>query len=529
MGYLLHHLLIEASQSNPDKQAVVFADQALTYHELNEASNKIATVLIELGIALGDRVGIYMNKSIPSIVSIYGILKAGAVYVPLDPQAPHSRISYIIDNCDIRCLLTSTAKANIVEEIADSTKALEVAIFTDSNLDISDFPIRKFTWEQVQAISGDQLPDISTNHCDLAYIIYTSGSTGNPKGVMITHLNSLTFVNWAFEEMDVTSDDRFSSHAPLHFDLSIFDVFVAAKAGGTLYLVPETLSIFPTRLSSWISQNKISIWYSVPSILSMMASHGELDKKNFDSLRRVIFAGEVFPIKYLRQLMKFVPNPLYYNLYGPTETNVVTYYKVPKLPDDQTTPIPIGKCCENMGVFAIGSDGQVISEPGEEGELLARGSGVARGYWGDQAKTEKVFIKNPVQNNFFDRVYRTGDVVSLDDQGNYIYKGRIDHMIKSRGYRIEIGEIESSIYSHPDVKEVAVIALPDDLITNRIIALVVVASESSLSSSELRQFCANTLPKYMIPEEFKLTNNLPKTSTGKIDRPELLKQSQAVG
>ncbi|GJM28805.1 MAG: hypothetical protein DHS20C17_14400 [Cyclobacteriaceae bacterium] len=524
MGYLLQHLLIESARLSPEKTAVVYQDNSLSYRQLDELSNQVAHALVQQGVKRGERVGIYINKSIPSLISIYGILKAEAVYVPLDPQAPVSRLGYIIDNCTIRCLLTSTAKTPVMHELAKTTESLEVVIFTDTQKEVDELPLINLLWTDVLEMPKLAIENVS-DHSDLAYIIYTSGSTGNPKGVMITHLNSLTFVNWAHDAMEVQSSDNFSSHAPFHFDLSIFDIYVAAKAGGTLYLVPETLSMFPPRLSAWIEQHQISVWYSVPSILTMMVNHGQLDQRNLSCLRKVIFAGEVFPTKFLRDLMRLVPHPEFFNLYGPTETNVITYYPVPVIPAEQTAPIPIGKCCENMDVFVISKDGVHITEPGIEGELIARGTCVAKGYWGDEEKTKKVFIKNPLENNFYDQAYKTGDLVQLDEQGNFIYKGRIDHMIKSRGYRIEIGEIETAIYSHPQVKEVAVLAIPDDLITNRIKAVIALKADSTIDAAELRTFCAETLPKYMIPEIFEFKAVLPKTSTGKVDKTSMLKDA----
>ena len=522
MIYLLQQLLTKSAEKYPEKPAVVLGEEQITYKALDITSNKLARYLVELGVKRGDRVGIYMNKSIPSIISIFSILKAGAVYVPLDPQAPTNRIAYIIDNCEIKHLLTSSEKMSKVTTVVDQSTSLQDIIVTDDAYQPTELSTPIHEWKEIESMSSS-IPDNKNITTDLAYIIYTSGSTGNPKGVMISHLNSLTFVNWSYEAMGVNENDRFSSHAPLHFDLSIFDVFVCPKAGGTLYLVPETLSMFPTRLSSWIADNAISVWYSVPSVLSMMVTRGQLSDKDFTSLRRVIFAGEVFPTKYLRQLMDLIPHPEYYNLYGPTETNVITYYQVLPIPEDQTAPIPIGICCENTDTFALDAEGNVITEPGQEGELLARGTCVAMGYWGDSEKTNSVFTKNPVQTNFSENVYHTGDLVSIDENGNFLYKGRIDHMIKSRGYRIELGEIEATIYSHPMVKEVAVIAIPDDLITNRIKATVVVSQE--LSPSVLRTHCSDKLPKYMIPEMIEFMDSLPKTSTGKVDKQNLLKSS----
>jgi acyl-coenzyme A synthetase/AMP-(fatty) acid ligase len=341
---------------------------------------------------------------------------------------------------------------------------------------------------------------------------------------MISHLNSLTFVNWAFKTFNVTTEDRLSNHAPLHFDLSIFDIFVTFKAGATLFLVPDIISSFPIPLADWIKNNEISIWYSVPSILSMMVLNGELHRYQFSKLRAILFAGEVFPVKYLRELMDMIPHAEYYNLYGPTETNVITYYKVEKIPFDQIKPIPIGKPCANMEVFALMEDGKLVAQPGQEGELYARGSCVAQGYWGDIEKTNNSFVINHTQSHFWERMYKTGDIVTLDEEGNYIYLGRSDHMIKSRGYRIELGEIEVALYSHQEIKEAAVVAIPDDLIGNRIKAFVVLNNKKQVSAMELQRFCSDRIPKYMLPEIIEFRESLPKTSTGKIDKPTLVTQ-----
>lgn len=522
MSFLLQHHVINSARKFPDRPAVSFGDVTLTYRELDELTNRVAHTLIAQGVQRGDRVGIYMNKSEASIVSVFGILKTGAAFVPLDANAPEPRIAYIVNNCSIRCILASTAKARTAIAFAGQAPTLETILLMDEKGDLPETGgLKVLSWSEISGSGNATLPDNVNTETDLAYILYTSGSTGTPKGVMITHINCLTFVRWVAWSFRPTEEDRFSNHAPLHFDLSTLDIHVAMMVGGCVYPVPETLSLFPVRLADWIQKNGISIWYSVPSILSMMVLHGMLERHMFEQLRIIFFAGEVFPVKFLRDLMKLIPHPDYYNLYGPTETNVVTWYKVPQLPEDQTKPIPIGKACANMEVFALAEDDSVVTEPGKEGELMGRGSTVAMGYWGDPEKTAKGFVVNPVQKNFQERIYRTGDIVMLDDDGNYIYVGRRDHMIKSRGYRIEVGEIEAAIYSHPEIKEAAVVPVPDELITNRIKAFIVPQEGITLEATDIRGYCSEKLPHYMVPEIIEFRDSLPKTSTGKINKPAL--------
>jgi len=523
MEYLLQHLLINSAKKNPGKCAVLYNDESMTYGELDNVTTKLAAILTKNSVKRGDRVGIYVNKSIPSIISMHGILKAGAAYVPLDPKAPPSRLAYIIKNCGIVCLLTSSQKLAMLQRIFPNENPLKLVLITDDSDSPKKYDRTKIIpWSEIVQSIDEPVAETKSIETDLAYILYTSGSTGVPKGVMISHLNAFTYINWIQDTFKISSGDRLSNHAPLHFDLSILDIFGAFHAGATLVLVPDTISTFPIKLAEWINENRISIWYSVPSALTMMLLHGNFKNYDFSSIRTIIFAGEVFPTKYLRMLMASIPHAEFYNLYGPTETNVITYYKVEKISEDQTNPIPIGKPCANMEVFALNKNKKIVSKINEEGELYARGSCVAQGYWGDVGKTNKYFIVNPIQENFQEIIYRTGDIVSLDADGNYIFKGRRDHMIKSRGYRIELGEIETILYSHSAIKEAAVVAIPDDLIGNRIKTYVVTNNNKKLSSSELKKYCGKKLTKYMIPEGIEFRKFLPKTSTGKINRPALI-------
>jgi amino acid adenylation domain-containing protein len=528
MAYLLPHLLIESAARFPDKEAVRFEGEYLTYADLDRTTNQLARALKAAGVKRGDRVGIYVHKSLASIVSIFGILKAGGVYVPLDPNAPAKRLAYITRNCDIQVLLTSPAKLSTLAEFFPHNTPIEsVVLISDGEQSVSlPESVQLTRWADVISLDNTPLSDNGTIETDLAYILYTSGSTGDPKGVMISHRTIFTFINWCRDTLHVHEEDRVTSHAPLHFDLSTFDIFVTIKSGATIVLIPEKLSVFPVKLVQLLQNERITIAYMVPTTLSMATNYGKIEQYDLSKLRLVLFAGEVFPIKYLRKLIEAIPHAEYYNLYGPTETNVCTYYKVqPKdIEPERTQPVPIGKACENIEAFAIDEQNHLITEPGVEGELWVRGSCVAQGYWGDPEKTGRGFVHNVHQPHYNEVAYRTGDIVTLDeDRTNWIFIGRRDHMVKSRGYRIELGDIETALYSHMGVKEAAVVAIPDEMVGNRLKAFVVPIDGDGNSIKDLKSYCGLKLPGYMVPESFEILDELPKTSTGKVNRPLLAK------
>lgn len=516
-AFLLPQLLMRAADRFPDQVAVRDTRDTLSYAQLDAQSNRLAHLLRDAGVRQGDRVGLFLSKSAAAIVGIYGVLKAGAAYVPLDPFAPETRLGYIARDCGIRHLLTQREKAASCKAMIDAGAPLHTLIFMDDRPRAMPEPltgVRYVGWEALSA-ARESPPGLAGIDQDLAYILYTSGSTGQPKGVMISHLNALTFTEWCHDYFEGTPQDVFSNHAPLHFDLTILDIFATAAAGAALAIVPPEISVFPVQLVEFIEKRGITVWYSVPSILTMLVVRGNLTLGRLPTLRHVIFAGEVFPTKHLRALMHLVPHAQFTNLYGPTETNVCTYYRVPLLDPEQTEPIPIGRAIDNIDVFVVGESGGRAAD-GEVGELYVRGNTVAHGYWGDTERTTRSFIVNPL-TQMKDRVYRTGDLVRRLPDGNLAFLGRKDHQIKSRGYRIELGDIETALAAHPAVAECAVVAIPDDMVGNRLKAFVVV-NDPALKEGDLAKFCSGLLPKYMIPEFFEFIAVLPKTSTGKTDR-----------
>ncbi len=280
--------------------------------------------------------------------------------------------------------------------------------------------------------------------------------------------------------------------------------------------------MFPGQIVKFIIEREITVWYSVPSILSMMVERGKMTEGIFPGLRVLLFAGEVFPSKYLSRLMQLLPDTDFFNLYGPTETNVCTYYRVPEPPDPELGDIPIGKAISSDRSNVVGDDGTLV-EPGEVGELWIQGGTVMAGYWGDPDKTASRLVPDPFAGEIVTMVYKTGDLVRARPDGEFEFLGRRDNQIKSRGYRIELGEIETAMYLHPAIAECAVVAVPDDLVTNRIHAFVSLKEETA--HTDLLRHCKDKVPHYMVPEHFDVLEALPKTSTGKIDRQTLTKQA----
>ena len=313
------------------------------------------------------------------------------------------------------------------------------------------------------------------------------------------------------EEFAITSADRLSSHAPLHFDLSVLDLYAAAKAGAAVVLVPPRAAMFPVELARFIDEEAISVWYSVPSALTMLVTRGAVTEGAFPRLRTILFAGEVFPMKYLLRLMDVLPHVSFHNLFGPTETNVCTWYDVPRFPPGDAPPsIPIGRPIAGVEADAVDEAGATVAH-GQVGELLISGPTVMHGYWGDPERTARTLLERGGS-----RVYRTGDLVQRDVDGNLLFLGRRDTQIKSRGYRIELGDIEAAIYEHPLVLECAAVAVPDELVTNKIKAVVV--TRAPIRELELVEHCRSRLPRYMIPETFEFCDELPRSSTGKLAR-----------
>jgi len=514
MNDVLYGLLEEAADGFPDGTAITSGDTEMSYRELEAAANRIAHLLATLGVHRGDRIGLYLEKSAESLACIYGVLKAGAAYVPLAPDGPPARLARILRHAEIRVLLSGLERAPQWSALTDPDSPVEYVVCVNGHADKAHGPFSASVLDQADlARQPDSRPAIGVDTNDLAYVLYTSGSTGVPKGVMLTHRNALSFVCWGVREFALTQGDRLSNHAPLHFDLTIFDLFAAAAVGAAVVIVPREVAMFPAELAAWVRANAISVWYSVPSAVNMLASRGGLEPGELRALRLILFAGEVFPMAQLRRAMAAFPDSEFYNLYGPTETNVCTFYHVPRPLAEDSTSIPIGQPIDGVELHCITENGST-AEINERGDLWVSGPTVMRGYLGDPEHTARV-LRPPGAARPDVIAYRTGDLAARDEQGLWHFFGRRDSQIKSRGYRIELGEIEANLSGHPSILECAVIAVPDAEYGNRINAYVV--SREAISGPRLAAYLRKFLPRYMVPWSFDRMAALPRTSTGKVD------------
>jgi len=526
MPNLLFELLIESAKLYPEKPAVLYRNSEISYRNLDLLSDQLSNCLISRGIQIGDRVGIYIDKSIDAVVAIFSILKTGACYVPLDPMSPPERQAYIINHCTIKYLITSSRKIVQIQHILQMQISLKFIIFMDAakeefiqcNTEIN-IPEVNIVFKDDISRSGLDKLKCNINEDNLAYILYTSGSTGWPKGVMIAHRASLAFIDWAYKYFDINHSERIAAVAPFCFDLSIFDIFVTIKAGATMHIVPSGMCSFPQSLAEFIESEKINTWYSVPSILIQLVLYGELEKRDMSALRRIIFAGEVFSGKYVKKLMQLLSHARFYNLYGPTETNVCTFHPVMNIPESDYA-LPIGKPCEGTEIFVVDEAGNPVRD-GEIGELYVSGPTLMQGYWNDLQKTDETLLKNFLSSSRNNNVYRTGDLVRVNKNGDLEFYGRRDNMIKSRGFRIELEEIESVLLAHPDINEVAVVGVSDEKIGNKIKAVIVLREGIRICESDIKLICSQRLPVYMVPEIVIFKKTLPRTSTNKIDRKHL--------
>ncbi|PSB49859.1 non-ribosomal peptide synthetase [Cyanosarcina cf. burmensis CCALA 770] len=499
----IHQLFEQQVVQNPERVAVVFEGQQLTYGELNTKANQLARYLNSLGVSSNVVVGICLERSLEMVVGFLGILKAGGAYVPLDPSYPSARLAFMLEDSQPLAILT---QKRLLEVLPDRGAKV---ICLDTN------------WQEIcQQKPENPVVEINSEH--LAYIMYTSGSTGKPKGVMITH-QGLVNHNLAIAELfELTASDRVLQSASISFDISVEEIFPTWISGASLILRNEEVLTSTRNLLEFIKREQITI-LDLPTALWHEIVHGmcEFGEKVPDCVRLVVVGGEkASAVAYLHWWNLVGDRCRWINTYGPTETTVsATFYEPAANLETQQfiSEIPIGRPLANTQIYILDQQLQLVPI-GVPGELYIGGAGVARGYFNRPELTAAKFIPNPFTNNTEDRLYKTGDLVRYLPNGNIEFLGRSDYQVKVRGFRIELAEIEALLSQHPSVQDNVVIAREDEPGNKHLLAYILPKSKQKLNTSELREFLRRQLPDYMMPSSFTILETIPLTPNGKIDR-----------
>ncbi|MEO1154300.1 MAG: amino acid adenylation domain-containing protein [Pseudomonadota bacterium] len=483
----------------PDAVAFRFGDADLTYTALASAADRLATTLRDAGVQPGDRVGVYVDKSLDSAIAIYGVMRAGAAYVPMDPGAPLARLTHIAEACGLRIIVSQERKAAGYEGVAKAVRMMDRVFAADGAV----------LWSSDR--STPVAPPRARRPDDPAYVIFTSGSTGTPKGITHTHASALAYVRMSADLYGVTAEDRLSNHSALHFDMSTFDMFTGPYVGATTIIISEMHMKLPASLSALIEAEAMTIWYSVPHALIQLLERGGLDKRDLSALRWVIFGGEPMLPDALRAFAGHTPGAWFSNSYGPAEVNQCSFKHLSANALDGS-PISIGRPCAHADLLIVDGD-----ETAEEGELLVATPAMMTGYWNDPARNAAAF--HTVKGK---RYYRTGDLVRRDPDGELHFLGRMDRQVKLRGFRVELDEIELAISRHADVSEAAAVISGAPA---RISVYITARPDTAPTADDLRAFAAQSLPPQAVPSTITILPAFKRTATGKIDRKHLSEAS----
>ncbi|WSF36594.1 amino acid adenylation domain-containing protein [Streptomyces sp. NBC_01351] len=487
---LLHDAFLRQAETRPDAPAVITAARTLSYGEVDRRSDQIARWLIDRGAGPGVLVGIVMDKSWEQVVAALGILKSGAAYVPVDAATPGRRLRMIMESAGIELVLTRSAVADELD-LPAGTRSLHVDTEPEDTGTSGPLPL------------SPARPD------DLAYVIFTSGSTGVPKGVMIEHTGAVNTIQDVNDRFGVTARDRVLALSALNFDLSVYDVFGLLAAGGALVLPDASAQREPAAWLELVNRHRVTIWNSVPALMDMFVAHVR-SLAGPPSLRVVMMSGDWIPVTLPGAIASVLPNARIWSLGGATEASIWSIrYPITRVEPDWSS-IPYGKPMRNQ-YFHVLDEALRPRPTWVPGDLYIAGTGLARGYLGDEAKTRAAFLRHPVTG---ERLYRTGDLGRYLPDGDIEFLGRADSQVKIQGHRIELGEVEAALLRRPDVRAAAAVAEGERGGPRRLVGYAV----SAASEDELREALGRELPGYMVPARIVLLDELPLTANGKVDR-----------
>jgi long-chain acyl-CoA synthetase len=501
----------------PDKIALICEGQHLTFLEMEGLANRLSNALIETGFQRQDRGAIFLESSPEAVVSIFSILKAGGVFLVINPQVKARKIVYILNDCQVKILITDAKHLMEIKDTLPECLSLQSIFLTDyESLEekvVKNLDVQLNSYFQTLKDYPAARPPQRCIDLDLASLIYTSGSTGVPKGVMLTHLNMVSAASSIIEYLSNTPDDIIMNVLPLSFDYGLYQVLMALKFGGTVVLESSFLYLY--KIIDLIVKEKVTGFPIVPTIAALLFKLKNLEEYDFSKLRYITNTAQALPPKYIDQLQKIFPHTKIYSMYGLTECKRVSY-----LPPEEIKkrPTSVGKAMPNTEVYIVDENENKITRPGEIGELMVRGANVMAGYWNLPEETERVLRPGPFPG---ERVLRTGDLFKMDEEGFLYFVSRKDDILKVAGERVSPREIENALYEIDGVLEAAVVGVEDEILGKAIKAFVVLKKGLPLKENEIIRLCSKRLESYLVPKYVEIREELPKSLHGKLAKKDL--------
>lgn len=508
-GMLVHEFLEISAKNNPDKTALVFQEQRLTYKDIEEKSNQLANALLSNGLKKGDRVSIFLDNSVETVISVFGVLKAGGVFSTLSPTLKSRKLEYILNHSEASFFITHKNKIDITSTAVENSPSIKTVIMAGYSSEEKGLEDNRYTgWEEFLGGHKDEKPKVGTINIDLANIIYTSGSTGEPKGVMMTHLNMVSAATSITQYLENHENDIILNVLPLSFDYGLYQLLMAFKCNATLIL--EKSFNYPYVIIDRIQKEKVTGFPGVPTIFAMLLNLN-LEKFDFSSIRYISNTGAAFPVAHIKAFRDIMPHVKIYSMYGLTECKRVSY-----LPPEEIDrrPDSVGKGMPNEEVFIVNENGERLGH-GETGELVVRGANVMKGYWRAPEETA-MRLKPGIYPD--EKVLYTGDLFRKDEEGFLYFVARKDDLIKTRGERVSPKEVENVLHEIEGIAEAAVIPVPDEILGNAIKAFIRMKDNHALSEQDILKYCSDNLEVFMVPKYVEFVDSFMKTSSGKIDK-----------
>ena len=513
---LVNHFLENSADRIPEKIALICGEQRWSYRQINEKADKLAVMLIELGAQRQDRIILFLDNSAEAVISIFAVLKAGSIFIPLNPTMKSHKLKYICNDSQAKAIFTHSSKIRVIQDTLADAESIEYVIWAGrpEMVPPDGRAVRHLLFEEELSPS---LPGIKTKQAncidqDLAAIIYTSGSTGEPKGVMSAHYNVVAAVKSITSYLENREDDVILSALPLSFDYGLYQVLMAFYFGGTV--VQEKSFVYPLKILEKIKTEGVTGFPIVPTMIALILQMQDLEKIDFSPLRYVTNTAAALPAAHIRRMQQMLPHVRIFSMYGLTECKRVSYLP-PEYLDQK--PESVGLPIPNSEVFILNNDGQKVKS-GEVGELVIRGTHVMQGYWNTPEETAQVFRPGSTRS---DAWLYSGDLFRQDEHGFLYFVARKDDLIKTRGERVSPKEIENILCSMAGVVEAAVIGVPDETFGQAIKVFIVKDSKSEITKNEVLNYCKSNLEPFMVPKYIEFCGAMPKSPSGKIDKKNL--------